>query len=141
MLVSKEKILSVIPQRSPIVMVETLLHCDETTTRSGFQVSNENIFTEEGMFREPGLVENIAQTAAAGVGYAAQQKKEPVPIGYIGAVQNLEIFDLPKVGDYLETEVAVTNKVFDVTFVNGSIRTNGNLLAQCEMKIFITKQS
>ena len=141
MLVSKEQILSVLPQRPPIVMVDELLYTDETTTRCGFTVLASNIFAENGVFGEPGLVENIAQTAAAGVGYKASQTKEPVPVGYIGAIKDLHIFSLPKIGDHLVTEVSVVNKVFDVTLVNGSIYCNDTLAATCEMKIFISKSS
>jgi hypothetical protein len=122
-------------------MVDELLYSDGTTTRCGFKIEEENIFTEDGFFGEPGMVENIAQTAAAGVGYIAQQTNQPVPVGYIGAIKDLEFFLLPKTGDWLETEVTIVNQVFDVTMVNGTIHCNGRLAAKCEMKIFLTKQS
>jgi predicted hotdog family 3-hydroxylacyl-ACP dehydratase len=141
MLVSKEQILSLLPQRPPIVMVDELLYTDETTTKCSFTVLPTNIFADNGVFGEPGLVENIAQTAAAGVGYRAGKTKEPVPVGYIGAIKDLQIFSLPKIGDTIVTEVSVVNKVFDVTLVNGSIYCNDKLAATCEMKIFISKQS
>jgi predicted hotdog family 3-hydroxylacyl-ACP dehydratase len=141
MLVSKDNIQSLLPQRPPIVMVDELLYSDDTTTRCGFRIASENIFSEEGFFSEPGMVENIAQTAAAGVGYVARQTNAPVPVGYIGAIKDLEIFLLPKTGDWLETQVTIVNQVFDVTMVNGTIYCDGQLMARCEMKIFITKQS
>lgn len=141
MLVSKENIQSLLPQRPPIVMVDELLYCDATTTCCGFRVTAANIFYDQGVFSEAGLVENIAQTAAAGVGYIAQQGNQDVPVGYIGAIKDLEIFFLPKMGDWLETRVELVNQVFDVTMVNGTIHCNGSLAAQCEMKIFISKPS
>lgn len=141
MLVTKDKIQSLLPQRPPIVMVDELLYTDEKTTRCSFNIAAENIFTENGFFREPGMVENIAQTAAAGVGYMSQQTNRPVAIGYIGAIKNLEIFFLPRSGDRIETEVTVVNQVLNVTVVNGIIHCNGEVAAQCEMKIFIAKQS
>lgn len=139
MLVAKENIHSIIPQRPPIVMVDELLYNDGAITRCGFEVDASNIFVEDGYLQEVGLVENMAQTAAAGTGYLAQQLGLPAPVGFIGAVQNLEIFALPKVGDILETEVTVTNQVFDVTFIISTVTYNGSLLAQCQMKIFIPK--
>ena len=122
-----------------MVMVDELLYHDGTTTRCGFEVGPSNVFVQDEYLQEAGLIENMAQTAAAGTGYLAQQSGLPAPVGFIGAVQNLEIFALPKVGDVLETEVTVTNQVFDVTFINGLVRSNGNLVAQCSMKIFIPK--
>ena len=86
---------------------------------------------------EAGLIENIAQTVAAGAGYMAKKNSEQVSIGYIGAVKNLEIFALPKVGDTINTGVAITNQVFGVTIVTGNVECNGINLAKCEMKIFI----
>jgi predicted hotdog family 3-hydroxylacyl-ACP dehydratase len=142
MLVSKQNIQSLLPQRPPMVMVDELLFTNETITRCRFKVEADNIFTESGVFCEPGLVENIAQTAAAGVGYtAARQTKKTVPLGYIGAIKDLEIFLLPKVGDSIETEIEIINRVFDVTLVSGIIYCNNELAAKCEMKIFITKPS
>jgi len=91
-----ENILSLIPQKPPFVMVDRLHHSDETVTRSGFRVTAENIFTINGQFAEAGLLENIAQTAAAGAGYKARLGNKPVEAGYIAVVKNLEIFGLPK---------------------------------------------
>ncbi len=84
-------------------------------------------------------MENIAQTAAAGAGYVALKNNEPVLVGYIAGVKNLEIFALPKVGDIIETTVIIKMQIFDVTIVSGIIKCNEELLATCEMKIFIKK--
>ena len=139
MTVSSIDILSLIPQRPPFVMIGSLIYNDAELTRTAYTVSDQNIFVQDGLFREPGLLENIAQTAAASAGYAAVLENRPVAVGYIGAVKNLEIFSLPAVNDELETEIRVTNKIFDVTVVKGIVRCRGKLLAQCEMKIFISQ--
>ena len=131
-------ILEFIPQRHPMVMVDQLICCDEKITRTVLQVKEGNIFVENGVLTEPGLIENIAQTAAARVGYICSTENKPVPIGYIGAVQKLEITGLPKINDNIETEVTVINQVFNVTVISGSIHCNNQLLARCEMKIFIS---
>ena len=137
MLVTKENIISYIPQKAPFVMIDQLIDTDETTTRTTFRVREDNIFVEEGILREPALVENIAQTAAARAGYLVQKENLPVMVGYIGAIKDLEIFTLPKINDNLETEIEIKNQVFDVTLISGTVRCNGIVLAQCEMKIFI----
>ena len=91
------------------------------------------------MFKEPGLVENIAQTAAARAGYISKTENKPVLVGYIGAVNNLQIFSLPKTGDELTTEITIENQIFDVTLISGKITCNEQLVAQCRMKIFINQ--
>jgi predicted hotdog family 3-hydroxylacyl-ACP dehydratase len=135
-----ENILPLIPQRPPFVMIDKLLYCGENISRTGFLIRGDNIFVENGEFREPGLVENIAQTAAARAGYISQLENKPVLAGYIGSVKNLEIFSLPKTGDELVTEITIEKQIFDVTLISGKIRCYEMVLAQCEMKIFIKNQ-
>lgn len=139
MITSKDNILSLIPQRPPFVMIDELIYSDERMSRTGLLVREDNIFVRDQRFREPGLVENIAQAAAARMGYVSQIENRPVPVGYIGSVKNLEILELPRLGDKLETEIIIENQVFDVTVISGKVSCNNRLLAQCEMKIFITK--
>ncbi len=121
-------------------MVDKLLSFNETTARTGFSIKAGNIFLEDGEFKEPGLVENIAQTAAARAGYISQKENQPVLTGYIGAIKNLEIYSFPKTGDELITEITIENQIFDVTLISGKISCNEAVLAQCEMKIFIINQ-
>ena len=92
-----------------------------------------------GEFSEAGLMENIAQTAAARAGYLAIKQKIPVTVGYIGMVKNLEIFELPKINDELVTEVKIENQVLDMTVISGTVRRNGKVMAQCEMNIIVSK--
>ena len=130
---------SLIPQRAPFVMIDKLLDFSESTTTSGFGIKADNIFVENGVLKEPGLVENIAQTAAARAGYVSHTENKPVLVGYIGAVSNLQVYCLPKTGDELITEITIENQIFDVTLISGKITCNGQLVAQCKMKIFINQ--
>ena len=118
-------------------MVGKLLYADESTTRSSFIITNDNVFVKDDVFQEAGLMENIAQTAALRAGYVAQKDSKPVETGYIGAVKDFEVFNLPKAGDELTTEINIQNQIFNVTVIEGKVWHNGNLLAQCEMKVFI----
>jgi len=131
-----EDIVDLIPQKAPFVMVGKLLSSDETSTRSSFIISADNIFVKKKIFQEAGLLENIAQTAALGAGYAAKKKNRPVTSGYIGSVKNFEIFSLPKVNDELITEITIENHIFDVTVITGKVWHKDTLLAACEMKVF-----
>lgn len=134
---------ALIPQQPPFVMIDRLLECDEVRTKTDTQVRAENIFVKNGEFREPGLIEIIAQTAAARVGWLARLQNQPVPVGYIGAVNALEIFALPAVGEVLEAEIKIETQIFDVTLVSGEIRCRNAVVARCKLKIFLkpTQQS
>ena len=138
-MITIDNIETLIPQRPPFVMIDKLLSFSETATTTGFSIKADNIFVKHGLFKEPGLVENIAQTAAARAGYVSQTENKPVLVGYIGAVNNLQVFTLPKTGDELITEITIENQIFDVTLISGKITCNGQPVAQCKMKIFISK--
>ena len=125
-----------IPQRNPIIMVHELVEADDDHAVTNLNIEPENVFVSNEYFLEPGLVENIAQTAAMHVGYQCALKNIPIPIGYIAAVKDLKIFALPKQHTTIATSVKVTNKVLDVTVVEGRVEQGGNLLCSCEMRIF-----
>jgi predicted hotdog family 3-hydroxylacyl-ACP dehydratase len=133
-----ENIQLLIPQRPPFVMIGQLLFSGENITRTAFRIPEENIFVSNGLFLEAGLLENMAQTAAAGAGKLAMQENKPVRTGYIVSVKNLEIIDLPKTGDEIITEVKTEGQVMNVTIISGSVRCNDILMARCGMKIFIS---
>jgi predicted hotdog family 3-hydroxylacyl-ACP dehydratase len=126
-----------IPQRPPFVMVGQLLFDDAVVTRTAFTIRPDNIFLENGQLQAAALVENIAQTAACGAGYKAKQQNEPVKIGFIGAIRNLLVHQLPQTGDELITETRLVNTVFTVQIVEGKVTCGDETLATCEMKIFL----
>lgn len=137
LLLLMKDILTFIPQRPPFVMVDELISVDEKIGITRYKVRADHIFFLNGKLTEPALIENIAQTAAARVGYICSQENTPVPIGFIGAVQHLQILDLPEADDEIETKIEIKHQVFDVTLIQGSVSCKNKLLAQCEMKIFI----
>jgi 3-hydroxyacyl-[acyl-carrier-protein] dehydratase len=136
MLATRDDITKYIPQRHPIVMVHALVVADDSHAVTELEIESDNVFLSEGFFAEPGLVENIAQTAAMHVGYQCSLKNIPIPIGYIAAVKDLKIQALPKQNSRISTTVTITNKVLDVTVVEGRVEQDGNLLCSCEMRIF-----
>lgn len=132
-------ILTFIPQREPMVMVQKLHKAEGGQTISSLDISESNIFCKEGFLQEPGLIENIAQTAAVGVGFEYRNENKDVPTGYIGAVQKLTIHRLPEIGKTVFTEVNVEHKVFNTTLINGKITCDDQLIADCSMKIYLNE--
>lgn len=135
-MIHQEKIIAYIPQRQPFVMVDTVLQADAKVSKTSFEIREHNLFVVNGYFTEPGLVENMAQTAAAGTGYRYQQKGEVVPVGFIGAIKNLKIYELPKTGDVLHTEITILHTVLSVHVVEATVYVKEKRIACCELKIF-----
>ncbi|MGE0637084.1 MAG: hydroxymyristoyl-ACP dehydratase [Bacteroidia bacterium] len=139
-----EQLLKFIPQRSPMVMIDKLFFSDADKCITGLHISEDNIFCRNGLFREPGLIENMAQTAAVHAGYnSSTQAKEGeyrgAAIGFIGAIKDLKIHFLPAVNSEIVTEIKITHQIFDATVVNAFVSCNGETAAECELKIFIKK--
>lgn len=134
---------ALIPQKPPIEMVDTLWANDDTCTVSGFTIQPDTIFCENGFFTEPGIIENIAQTAALRAGYIASTSPAPPsgppPVGYIAAIKNLIIHQLPSTGSVLKTQIYIKQIIFDITLIEAKSFCNDALIAECEMKIFLKK--
>ncbi len=128
-----------IPQKPPMVMVDRLVDIVDKTTVTSFLIREDNVFCENGEFREPGLIENMAQTAAAGVGAKPGNLEGQAPLGFIGGIRNLKIDGFPKVGQEIITRITVQHEVFDATIVQGEIFLDNRVIAACELKIFLIK--
>jgi 3-hydroxyacyl-[acyl-carrier-protein] dehydratase len=138
MLATRDNIIQFIPQRPPIVMVDNLIEADTVSCKTSFFIRADNIFVEGKKLREPGLIESIAQSAAAHVGYLCHQQKTPVSVGYIAAIKNMDIFELPEINSEIRTHLKIMNTVFNITLVSGEIIWNERIICTCEMRIFIT---
>ncbi len=125
-----------IPQRQPMVMIGGLVSSSPETTTTSLLIDADNILVSQGHLSEAGLVENIAQTAAFHAGYNRDMSK-PVQLGFIGALKDLKVHALPKVGEELNTTIAITHQIMGATVIEGKAFCNGQLMAEVEMKIFI----
>jgi len=130
-----------IPQREPMVMVDALISHDGTITKSAFTIHEDNVMADRGVFMEAGLLENMAQTAALGKGYEFGEKNEKPPLGFIGAVKNFIVHELPKTGDVLETLVIIKHQVMNASIVNAQVFCKQEEIASCELKIFINPKT
>lgn len=136
-LLEGEELYKLIPQRNPIVMIDTFYGANEDGAETGLHVQEGNIFCKEGILCEPGLIEHVAQSAAAFAGYASYVKGETPKLGFIGEVKKFKICRLPKVGEFLHTSLRVMGEAAGVTLVSAGIQIGEEVLATCQMKIFI----
>ncbi|MBN1198415.1 MAG: hydroxymyristoyl-ACP dehydratase [Bacteroidales bacterium] len=126
-----------IPQKPPMVMVDKLIRADGGIVETTLMVTEENVFCDNGIFTEAGLIENMAQTAAAGVGSKTGLSGKEPPIGFIGGIRNLKILRYPASGDELQTRITLEHEVFGASVVYGEVFHNQELIASCQLKIFL----
>jgi len=139
-LVNGDAVWEMIPQKPPMVMIDKIITVSTKKALTAFTIKKENIFCEEGLFQAAGLTENMAQTAAAQVGYLSYQAGEKPPVGFIGAIKNLEIEHLPKVGTEIHTSIEIEHEIMGFTIINAVSKQGEVILASCQMKIFIAEK-
>lgn len=127
-----------IPQRPPFVMIDRLMSSDEVYSVTELEVREDNIFVENERLTASGLIENIAQTCAARIGYINLSSGQPVKIGVIGSISNLTISRTPIVGEKLTTTIQLLEEVFNVTMVLASIKIGDEEIVSANMKIALT---
>lgn len=140
-LVNADSILQYIPQRPPIVLISRIYKSDDTTVVTGFDITEEHIFTHHGKLSESGIIENMAQTAASRAGYEAVKHNSKPVIGFIGNIKDLVIYELPLVGNELLTEVVTKTQVMNVSIIEAKSYSQNRLIAICEMKIFLQENA
>jgi predicted hotdog family 3-hydroxylacyl-ACP dehydratase len=118
-------------------MVDEFLGIEESMSKSSLTVREDNIFVDDATLSECGLIEHIAQSAAARVGHIFNTLNRPIPIGYIGSVNDFAIAAHPKVGDTIYTTIEVIQEVFNITLIRAVCRVNDVEIATCKMKIFL----
>lgn len=128
---------TLIPQREPIIMVSKLIYANKTCATTILNINDDNIFVDKDEFNESGMIENIAQTAAALNGYNTLSSNGSVKLGYIGAIKNLSIFKLAKVNSIIETSVVLENQIMNVDILKGTIKQDNSVICECEMRVFL----
>jgi len=97
-LFSGEELYKLIPQRPPICMVDTVWSATQEQATTGLTIADNNIFLQDGQMQMPGLIEHIAQSAAAFAGYSTYLRGESPRLGYIGEIKKCHILMLPPQG-------------------------------------------
>lgn len=130
---------NLLPQKFPFVMVDKMYSYTENTLVSGLRIQNDNIFYCSGNLAESGLIEHMAQSIALHTGYQFFLKNEPAPTGYIGSIKDIEIRQLPKLGDEIQTTVSILQEFAGITLVDAVTKLNGIEIASGQMKTVLAK--
>jgi predicted hotdog family 3-hydroxylacyl-ACP dehydratase len=133
-------VLDLLPQRPPFVMIDHLIHYDPVITRTRFTIRKDNLFYQpDGRYEEAGLIETIAQSCAARMGYIESLKKNSsIKLGFVGMIKKMSILRAPHLGEVLDTTINVVAEIFQTTLVEAKIEIAGEVIATCEMKIFLS---
>ncbi|TDX13571.1 ABC transporter permease [Flavobacterium sp. S87F.05.LMB.W.Kidney.N] len=138
-----------LPHRAPMLMVDLILDIDANFVETIFLIKEDNIFVENNVFIEAGLIENTAQTCSAIVGKKyffdedGTENDNVNVIGFISALKNVKIYALPKVGDTIITKADLVSKFagddYTLCTMNCKSSVEDQLLLECEINLFIQK--
>ena len=136
-LFTNEQIYKFIPQRPPMVMIDAVFAATNDQIKTGLTIKPENLFIRDGLFQEAGIIEHIAQSAAAMYGINNYQSHSTTKMAFIGEIKNFLCNGLPKAGDQLITKVQTVMQMQNITLVEADTRINGLSIASCQLKIAI----
>ena len=133
-----------------MLMVDLILNLDANFVETIFLIKEDNIFVNNGIFIEAGLIENTAQTCSSIVGKKyffdedGTENENINVIGFISALKNLKIHSLPKVNDTIITKANLVSKFVgdDYTLCTMSCESllDDKILLECEINLFIQKK-
>ena len=131
---------SLLPQQPPMVMVDRLLSADLKTAVTSLEIRADNIFVEHGMLKCYALIEHIAQTCAAQLGFVDKylRGQDGVRVGYIGSVKRMRVETAPKVGEVLTTRMEVLEEVMDMKLISAETFVGERRIASAELKIALS---
>lgn len=140
-MIQEYEITELIPQRTPIIMVDRILEVTGNEAVTSFTIMEDNIFLDDnGILKESGIIENIAQSASAMYGYEHRcHGGRKAPVGYIGEIRNFTCNRCPSTGEKLITTIARGIEIGGVTEVTGIVSVENEIVAQMRLKIFMKK--
>lgn len=129
---------TILPQREPFVMIDTLVRFEMMSSTTELLIRPTNIFVDDGAFSPFGMMENIAQSCAARIGfYNKYILHKDVQVGYIGAIRDYQIRRLPPAGSTISTTVDVEEEIFGMTLASARILCNDEPIVTATIKLAV----
>lgn len=138
----EKDIQKILPHRPPMVFVDRLVDCSpetaiaEKTFRQGDIGLGKDSFVDEVM-----LVECLAQTCAASLGYQGRQAGIEPSEGMLVGIKNFEFLKAAMEGQVLELTTHIQHVVGPFLIVDGEASVEGLVIAKGELKLYIVDQA
>lgn len=118
-------------------MVDRYRFEDESNCQSTLTIAEDNLFLDEtGRMAMEGVLEHIAQTAAAHMGFQQKRAGRDICLGYIGDIKRCTVNNpMPTVGAILQTRITVISQVGDISLVSAQTETENGTVLSCRMKV------
>jgi predicted hotdog family 3-hydroxylacyl-ACP dehydratase len=136
-------IIDLLPQRAPMVMIDRLVSCEKQAAVGTLKIRDDNVFLHDGKLIESGMIEAMAQTAAARTGWSIYSKpgneEKNIPVGVIGSIKDFHLYFYPEIDQKIEMKIEVKHEFMNASVIQGSVNVQNKLACEVEMKIFLTE--
>ena len=118
--------------------VDALTACTETTATCTARFSPDHFAVNDGAISETVLVECVAQTVAAALGFRLRTSgnAQTANNGMLVAVSNFRIISRPPLNQTLTIEVRELKRLGPMLMIAGMISCEGTLIARGELSLY-----
>ncbi len=129
---------TLIPHRAPMRFIDALTDCTDTTARAHTHFTADHFAVADGAVLEAALVECLAQTIAAALGYRgrASGTTGAANHGMLAAVSNFKIHAPPPLDQLLTIEVREVKRLGPMLLIAGTISCAEQLIASGELSLY-----
>jgi hypothetical protein len=125
-------------------MIDKLLSCEGNKATAELTVRTDNIFLTKNGLSPSGIIESMAQTAAARTGFIMKtesgSENKRVPIGVIGSIKNFKSYFMPQVGSKMIITIGIDHEVLNATIMKCYAEVNGIKAAEGNLQIFLSEE-
>jgi predicted hotdog family 3-hydroxylacyl-ACP dehydratase len=129
---------ALIPHRVPMLFIDALTDCTDTTASATASFSANHFAVADGGVLETALVECVAQTAAAALRQRAKNRGHPggAAHGMLIAVTNFQIQSRPRAEKQLRIETRDLKRLGRMLMISGNISCAGQVIASGELTLY-----
>lgn len=114
-IISYPDIMQYLPQRPPMVMVDHYYGEIEDEAYTSFFIKEDNIFVENGIFTEMGILDFLAQSGIVQMGHKIQIPEE-LKTSSIGVITQFKSFQIYATASVEDTIYGKIKKIFSNTY-------------------------
>jgi predicted hotdog family 3-hydroxylacyl-ACP dehydratase len=129
---------TLIPHRAPMLFIDALIDCTDTTATATAQFGADHFAAAGGALIETALVECVAQTVAAALRQRAKSRGQSgvPPIGMLIAITNFQIRSSPAINKPLRIQIRDLKRLGPMLMISGSISCEGQPIASGELTLY-----
>lgn len=131
----QKSIIQLLPQKPPFLMVDELTSSKYKSFSSSFKIDNKNIFIEDNKLSVSGIIENMGQTAMAGIISTTKEEKGTEIDGYLAGVKQFEVFKRPPINSIIVTKILVKAKIDKMFLISCEVFNQNELVAKALLQI------